>query len=648
MRKQIHLILSKGKYSNIDLFEKRIKEEEKLSLSNNRNYSQNIYLNQSNLLSTISTLPSTKRNILRESIRNRKSKQYIKLNHYINNNKVDLNSKYINNYNNFKKEEKIKTFSHLERNISISPKQKYKSYYNKNYKLLQFFEKEKYTNTNYFYLKKKPNIERKLISISRNKKNKNYYLNKTKEIILYNYSFNIKKETLTSKKENFDNYVDKVNKSVKSINHNLNISNETFFNKFNNYVKYILLQKDIEKTNNQNLLTKIINLKYQISQLKIDIKNIKHYKSIIVKWIYLQISVYEKILSVPNYYKVIIEETEEKYEKITNIIQRKRSINQTLNKNEEKFDSKKALLNIFINKKNEINKKKNNLERTNTKIIIDELNNEIKINPIFYKISQNELKRIRDYKYFLKYDNIDNILEQLKQYENENINYIFKYDNLRNEIKDLKKEKENLSLKMQIEYENFDEQIKKKKELIIFLKTRNDSLFKEINYLKEIQKKNFHFHFPSLKNNNKLYISLSKLYETCIKLNIKTTDEKISNNINSYEEEILYLLKIIEFYINWILKKFEIYNDKTGIYYSQLKEVNVNFHKILKCSTNQEINNVKNENINEKMDIKNNKIYFLPKKKCEKYSILNIIKKENKKNRDNEIKSLNINDFIDD
>lgn len=257
--------------------------------------------------------------------------------------------------------------------------------------------------------------------------------------------------------------MDKVNKSVKSINHNLNISNETFFNKFNNYVKYILLQKDIEKTNNQNLLTKIINLKYQISQLKIDIKNIKHYKSIIVKWIYLQISVYEKILSVPNYYKVIIEETEEKYEKITNIIQRKRSINQTLNKNEEKLDSKKALLNIFINKKNEINKKKNNLERTNTKIIIDELNNEIKINPIFYKISQNELKRIRDYKYFLKYDNIDNILEQLKQYENENINYIFKYDNLRNEIKDLKKEKENLSLKMQIEYENFDEQIKKKK-----------------------------------------------------------------------------------------------------------------------------------------------------------------------------------------
>ena len=138
---------------------------------------------------------------------------------------------------------------------------------------------------------------------------------------------------------------------------------------------------------------------------------------------------------------------------------------------------------------------------------------------------------------------------------------------------------------------------------------------KEINYLKEIQKKNFHFHFPSLKNNNKLYISLSKLYETCIKLNIKTTDEKISNNINSYEEEILYLLKIIEFYINWILKKFDIYNDKTGIYYSQLKEVNVNLHKILKCSTNQEINNVKNENINEKMDIKNNKIYFLPKKK---------------------------------
>ena len=126
MRKQIHLILSKGKYSNIDLFEKRIKEEEKLSLSNNRNYSQNIYLNQSNLLSTISTLPSTKRNILRESIRNRKSKQYIKLNHYINNNKVDLNSKYINNYNNFKKEDKIKKFSHLERNISISPKKNIK------------------------------------------------------------------------------------------------------------------------------------------------------------------------------------------------------------------------------------------------------------------------------------------------------------------------------------------------------------------------------------------------------------------------------------------------------------------------------------------------------------------------------------------
>ena len=42
------------------------------------------------------------------------------------------------------------------------------------------------------------------------------------------------------------------------------------------------------------------------------------------------------------------------------------------------------------------------------------------------------------------------------------------------------------------------------------------------------------------------------------------------------------------------------------------------------------------------------KYIFYQKKKCEKYSILNIIKKENKKNRDNEIKSLNINDFIDD
>ena len=138
MKKEFNTIIAKGKYSNVNIFERRLKERGKFYTNN---HSLNINLNKSNLFnntSISSTSPSTKRTTIFTSTKRRKTRPKIDL-------KVTLNNKdyYIDsndsNLNFYLTEIPLINTSNNKNNKDI--------------KLIRIFEKEK-NNSNLFHLKK--------------------------------------------------------------------------------------------------------------------------------------------------------------------------------------------------------------------------------------------------------------------------------------------------------------------------------------------------------------------------------------------------------------------------------------------------------------------------------------------------------------
>ena len=64
-----------------------------------------------------------------------------------------------------------------------------------------------------------------------------------------------------------------------------------------------------------NLEEEILKLKTEISIIETKILKVEHEKNMIIRWIFFQISLKEKKLILPIYYKYIIEETEENIKK---------------------------------------------------------------------------------------------------------------------------------------------------------------------------------------------------------------------------------------------------------------------------------------------------------------------------------------------
>ena len=62
-------------------------------------------------------------------------------------------------------------------------------------------------------------------------------------------------------------------------------------------------------------MKEIIKYKNEISLLESKIRKAEYDKYNIIRWIYFQICVNEKILNIPAYYKAIIEESEENFKK---------------------------------------------------------------------------------------------------------------------------------------------------------------------------------------------------------------------------------------------------------------------------------------------------------------------------------------------
>ena len=656
MRKEFNTIIAKGKYSNVNVLEKRLKEKMKYS---SNNHSLNINLNKSNFFyntSNSSTSPSTKRTTIFTSIKRKKTRPKIDYKIKLNNHEYHIDSNdsshnfyltdipFINSSNN------VNNINHKHSTLSNQHNLSFYNQNNKDIKLIRIFEKEK-NHINLFHLKKRPIIENKLIYINKNRDNRNELINKTRELLFLNNTIDIKKGKSVTLREMRTYQIEKVNESIKSIDNTINITKNQFFNKFNDYVKFINSKKDIEKAKDGYLIKKMIQLKIENINLEDKIKKKQQEKNCILKWIYLQIKVFEKKIHIPDYYKEIIELSDENYEKIMGNLKKKESFEmpteQPAIKKDKKIVKKRTLINIGIKKK---------IEPSNTKKKFDELNFEDKKKQIYNSCSKSDIKKIRDYKYHLKYDKIDDILEYLKQYENNSINYIQFYNHLRYEIEDLNKEKKNVLNEIKIEQKYFNDYLYQKEKEFNILKLTNDSLIKEKSHIQnkikneniQVSQNELNINIPLQKGKSKLYLYIFNLYQTCIQLNLKFEDKNIKL-IHSNEDEMIDYLQKIEFSINFILNKFKQYKDKNNIYYLQSKEIINKIekeNKILKTKIQKENDDNKLEKLKEQMDKRNNKIYFLPRKKQSEKSYTIFIKKEKKILKENNTKELEIKDFM--
>ena len=665
--KRLNSIFSKERFSNVDIFEKRFKERKKL-FSAGKKKINSVCLNRTNQFnSTLSTSPTTRRTIF-SSNKLTKTKQFIGTN----NNQFYLKSN-TNNNNLYITESSFLKSSKSTKKLCSSPIYDLNSFSEKNYsseknnslnltieknfgfniKLLRNFEKEK---KNLFNLKKKSKLDFKMNQFNKIRDNKIEFINKTREKILLNYTINLNKERVETLREEYNNKIIEINKGIKLAKSAFDITKNKFFNKFSEYVRFLKKKNKIEKLKNNNLMEEIMKLKTENLAIEKKIKNIEHIKNNILRWIYLQILINEKILTIPEYYKEIIENSDKYLENLSNKKNQKEitmSSKVPSPKREKKFPKspKKKTIQIFSLhfkkefEKFELNKKYNELEKNDT-------------NEIIRNISIKEIERIRDYKYKIKFLNLNDIYEKFNEFENENLNYITKYNDINLDLKDLKKEYKSLLMERKIENEFMSDIIEKKISELKLLKTKHENLTNEISYLKnKINKRNLsnknELYFNSFleDNENKLYSYIYNLYHNCCLLNIKyieKIDEKYIKEL-SQEESIIYYLKRIELYIDFLISKFHIYKNKKGFYYNQYKEILNEIEKekkIYKAKIQKEKDIQRIEKLKFQMEIRNNKIYFLPKKKYEKFNNIEV-KKEKKEKKDQQIEEkIDFNDYM--
>ena len=278
-------------------------------------------------------------------------------------------------------------------------------------------------------------------------------MNKTRNLKLLKYSITTQKDRNSTYKEVHNNQLEKLNGLITSYNQSKKLFNEEFLNKFNEYVKRIITRREIERGKNEQLIEQIFQYKNDIAIIESKIRKVEFEKNNIIKWIYFQICLNEQILNVPFYYKVIIEEPEEDFNNFINE-EKKEKINESnlntpiLTRNNSKSNSFKKEFHYQITRRKEKteSKKTNN---SNNKITSEKsIKMKYNLNSLLKKITKEEIKRIRDYRYSIIFGNVDDFIFQFNQLENKNLNHISEYNILSKQLFQLKKEQNLMEIEL--------------------------------------------------------------------------------------------------------------------------------------------------------------------------------------------------------
>ena len=457
-------------------------------------------------------------------------------------------------------------------------------------------------------------------------------MNKTRELKLFEYNIQLKKERNKRLKEICENNIDSLNEKIDSLRYSKELLNNKFIDKISEYIKFINLRVESEKDKSFSLINKIIKYKNDVRQLENKIKKKIEEKNCILKWIYFQIQIKEKRICLPSYYKTIIEKNELKKEEF-----KKKNIEMAFSKSTRQI-SKKLYFFEAINSKKISPKIKQNKKLDNN------LNNE---NKLFFHSSIDlnspanigEVKKIKNYRNHLIFNSVDELEDVFVSMENKSIEMMKYYVKLKVEIKYFQKELSKMKNNLQ-QNENFNNNSYKTKEeeyneLKNYFKSQMKIMQKlNINKYRDSisndsnNKDNFYI-YKNNKNENYIINKINVLYKNCKSLGIqfkKEIDEEKQEKKpakNTSNDDVMPKLKFINFTIDYILTKFRNYDNKKKIKLKELRKEIERGHKI-KNNIEQKIQNSKNfvEKQNKIIE-RNNKIYFLPYRKIDRYKNIN-------------------------
>ena len=628
------------KYSNKTLFNRREKERELTSnLKDQKTTTSNFYNYKKSLPEVINNVNKLKQN---NSIYSKTTKitnsdfSFIPNTFYLTQNQ-NFSDLIINNNNDFS------SFNLSEYGTKKKP-------FIGNIKLLNHFEEK--TKSLEQVKKNKRKIDKKINQLNIKKSGLNDYIKKTKEVLLMNYTYNIKKERFIRLNENYENQKKTLDEIIKSLNISQKLFHEQFYNKFGDYIKQLSIKRENEKLINSNLLEKELKLKGEISQINSKIQKMTIDKNNIIRWIYFQISVKEKILNIPIHYQYIIEDQDDSFKLTDKNYKRGETIKNNV---EDKFH--------HVYRKNSVKRQsnKNLAARRFTKFLQKIENN----NHSFINISNNEIERIKLYKDKPPFSSPNEFMDVIKKYEMENNNNLNLYNDLRLELRYLKKEKKELEKEKNNEINQVNEVISKKINELNNIKDRFEILIKEKNNLIKFMNENKNKFNKEKKRktifdfeNNKIYHykpnleeRIKTVFKTCQEINL---DKIISPDIfnkrknNTKEEELIEFLSKIELVLSFLIGKLSVYR-KNNIYFDELKKIQNEIekeNKIIKNKKQREQEILKIKKLKELIEERNQKNYFIPKKKVNNY--FEFVKKKTKKIsfQNNYFKEPNFEDFM--
>ena len=491
------------------------------------------------------------------------------------------------------------------------------------------------------YFNKLIDIKTKKIVVK--KDNTNDFMDKLREFKILEYGTKINKEKKINFIENYKNNINYYDDYSRNLQKNGNLLNKKLPGKITDYMRFIYFKIEEEKKRENYLFNKIIKLREDIKHLNMKMKRKDLERSEILKWIYFQIKVKERILSIPSYYKEIIEnkKKEIKNENMPNKVIRMSLKVSGKNKkfNMDGFNLRKSfkvkrLMNQSMKDLNTYKHFERNLDEGN--IISDEEINKIKSylkNPIFNEVGE--------------------LMDSLDVFKNEIIFKNEDYYNLKSQIfsekswllkhqSELINEKNNYEkiIKMKgIELEEIKEINNEKKLAKIDAKQnqKGDNLF--MNLLNEKNKRIKYENYP-------LYIKINSLFETCkiFQLNIKENKDIDKKKKDSHPliADMLYKLTFITRIIDSIFLEFKYYKEHDTIKRELIKKIKNDIDKKHKDAKNLE-QKIKEKQksiiLFNKIEERNNKILFLSYRKVDKYNIIS------KKSQNKKIKAKNTSFF---
>ena len=595
------------KFSNVNLFEEKFKDKLNNTMSFNLSHKEKNNINLPYLNSTTTNYSSMITNNDNNTIY--KNKRYKK--NTLNNTTITF---YITETNNNNNNNNIISDKNLINNISF---------------LLKCEEEAKKRR----FKKKFELMELKISKLKTKKDNIKNYINKTNSIKILNYKNKMNIEAIQKIKENYENKVENLNNIFTNLNIYKDLFKEKFLNKFNEYVRFLNTKKEIERETNEKLLSVIINKKNEKNNIENQIKKLENEKNNILKWIFFQIQILEKKKNLENYYKLIIEESNEGYKRL---LEKKNNNKENSTRQEKIENSRTSILNIGRRFSSFSQMPKGIKRKASKRFSVDQNLFAIR------NISNEEMNKIRSYRIGLIYQTPEAFMDAMNNLYNVNIKYMNKYDELKIELFELNKEKNILKneIEKKNEYEN-KQILHKEKELEDVLKKYELLKNKKISIQKQYE--------SNYKNNitsKKLINLIIQLYQTLDQLNLEDNLEE-NKKICSDEELALNYLEAIELKVVYILSLFKnVYSDIYYLVSYKIIKAKIDFKH--KCEYSKKLKNDYIKKIlmlRKVVEERNNKLIFKPRKKVDYHSIYIMKKKDKKDNKKDKITD-NFEDFM--